>query len=49
LTAKQDAWLKAIAAVMGLIGTILGYPLFKRYFDKPEQSPSTKQMHSEAS
>jgi len=33
LTAGQDAWLKAAGAVFGLVGTILGYPFWKRYLE----------------
>ena len=34
LTSKQDAWVKALGAVLGLIGTVVGYPFFKRYFER---------------
>jgi hypothetical protein len=33
LTAGQDAWLKAVGALCGLIGTLLGYPFWKRYLE----------------
>jgi hypothetical protein len=42
LTAAQFAWLRAIGAILGIIGTILAYPMWKRYFEgKTETPPST--------
>src|SRR5258708_21628441 len=50
LTAAQEAWLKAAGAVVGLLGTILGYPFWKRHFDGPVQrqqpiEPQDKSTH----
>lgn len=41
LTPKQDALVKLVAAALGLLGTILGYPFFKRHFEASsvESSP----------
>jgi hypothetical protein len=45
LTARESAWLKAIAAVAAALGTVLGYPLWKRYFEpnkKTAENPAKK-------
>ena len=34
LTSTQDAMMKVFGAVIGIVGTILGYPFLKRYFEK---------------
>jgi hypothetical protein len=33
LTARQSAAVKAAAGIIGVLGTLLGYPLWKRYFE----------------
>jgi len=37
LTSAQDAWIKALGAIIGVLGTALSYPIFKRYFERKEQ------------
>ena len=40
LSDRQDALLKALGAVLATLGTVLGYPLWKRYLDG--NKPSTE-------
>lgn len=43
LTATQDAILKIVGATIGILGTILGYPFLKRYFDTKNNPAGSQQ------
>ena len=38
LTTTQDAWAKAIAGLLALVGTVAGYSFLKRYWEKKKAS-----------
>jgi hypothetical protein len=47
LTASQSAWLKAIGAILGILGTILAFPFLKSMF--PDAPPSTPPLGTSSS
>jgi hypothetical protein len=42
LTAAQSAWVAMVNLLVGLIGSVLGYPFIKRYFENKANDPLAK-------
>lgn len=46
LTPTQDALFKVVGAVIGLLGTILGFPFFKAAFENKENKPNKRKKNN---